>query len=848
MSRKMIAYNDITKLTEIEELLEYTKQLQICATVSLYEGVQKQYKEMIPLTKNAGPFINSLLGKWAKSATKLAQFTRLTSIVREEGADPLFPGNLTYAFRHNQQNVLLSMRLLAEMGAVPEEFTPKTLEEELFQRCWRRMEAEDRSFEAIRTFLQSPEQFLRQLKEVLDKDDIPKSVVLHGFYFITPLQQRILSMFEANDIELVFLNLYDQRYPSTFSAVDAFIGAWVNKDQWIYSTLRDEELNFGDRFSSSYEGAQITPDLSSWEPEILRFTDFSGFLTYFKEHEASYVSPRDSYFNERLKDYVPKAFEERHFLSYPIGQYLFHLHLMWNERKGRLEITEKGLFECFSSGWLFHEGKNAKHYVDQLQAVMPFLAGCSTLAEWRKTAKYLQAIKEGPVESFAHSDNRFHRMAENPMLRFSYFNVSTSDVKDIVFLIEKLFVQAEVLFQGEQKVSIREHLSKIESLMDEGMDAESFTESEKKLLEELRERLREDFSSNESFYVEDLSYAISLYLGGKFLEGDDSTQKTEIRPVQKFDEADGAGLLGSYVHLCGIDEESLPYSSASVPWPLTRETLKEFPCTKEITLLFQREQYAPNIARYLYFSVLAFAENIKISWVQNMSNKVYEESVYISLLGQKPNRIETQFQTDSKLPFQIIEGDKEDALTALSEYPSDAAAEFTLCPARFTYSFLAQPFATFSSDFHHQFLFGALLQAGYRLSDSSDEEVTAQISELFPLWSKVRKQTLAETAMKYITLFDIHYSSIEEKSYVLGRETFQFLRSHYTDRERDLNLMSPVREAFRRKRVKKTLVEPAADEGTQMKATPSKLCRFCPHLYFCKDGYYAVDDKLRTIL
>ncbi|WP_421617882.1 hypothetical protein ACAF76_010455 [Brevibacillus sp. TJ4] len=848
MSRKLFAYNDITKLTEIEELLEYKKELQICATVSLYEGVLKQYKELIPQTKNAGPFINSLLGNWAKSATKLAQFTRLTSIVREEGADPLFAGKLIYAFRHNQQNVLLSMRLLTEMGVVPDDLSPKTLEEELFQRCWRRMEAEDRSFAEIRTFLQSPEQFLRQLKKVLDTDEIPRSVVLHGFYFITPLQHRIISMLEANGIELVFLNLYDQRYPSTFAAVEAFLGAWVKKDKWTYSTLRDQELNFGDRFSSSYEGAQITPDLSAWEPEILRFTDFSGFLTYYKEHEASYISPRDSYLNERLKDYVPEAFEERHFLSYPIGQYLFHLHLMWNERKGRLEITEKGLFECFTSGWLFHEGKNAKHYVDQLQAVMPFFSGCSTLAEWRKTAKYLQAIKEGPVESFTHSDNRFHRMAENPMLRFSYFNVSTSDVKDIIFFIEKLFVQAELLFQGEQKVTIREHLSKIESLMDEGLDTESFTGSEKKLLEELRERLREDFSSNESFYVEDLSYAIALYLGGRFLEEDDSTQKTEMRPVQKFDEADGAALLGSYVHLCGIDEESLPYNSASLPWPLTRETLKELPCTREVTLLFQREQYAPNIARYLYFSVLAFAENIKISWVQNMSNKVYEESVYISLLGQTPTRIETLFQTDSEMPFNIIEGNKEEALTALAEYPSDAAAEFTLCPARFTYSFLTQPYATFSSDFHHQFLFGALLQAGYRLSDSPDEEVTAQISELFPFWSKVRKQTIAENAMKYISLFDIYYSTIDGKDYVLGRETFQFLRSHYTDGERNLNLMSPVREAFRRKRVKETLVELAAKEGIQMRATPSKLCRLCPHLSSCKNGYYAVDDKLRAIL
>jgi hypothetical protein len=840
----MIAYNHLLTLDECQQIQPYLNALHVCATNSLHAGMCQSYKSTFTWLVNAGPFINKLLGSWTETATKMVQHTRLTNIIRDEGASPDFPERLHFAFRHNQQDVLLSMRVLAEMGIQPEDISPTTLEEVLFQRCWIRMEAEERDFYRIRDFLQNPNRFEKAFRKYLEKEEkiFPSVVVLHGFYFITPLQQRILRMFEAIGTELVFLNLYDKQYPNTFASVEAFLGNWVPRGEWQLSIKPVSEFHYGDKFSASFEGHSVAPSPAAWPPGLYGFLDFSDFLTHYKEHDALYISPKEVSLNDRLREYVPEAFNQRHFLAYPIGQYLFHLHLMWNERKSRLELSEKSLFDCFASGWLIHEGRNGRHYLKQLHEIFPYFQGCVTLESWRKRAKMLVQIQEGPVEAFGDSGNRFYKIAENPMLRFSYFQVSSKDVRTITNLIETLFMQAEVLFTGARKVSIRQHFEKLEQLLAGGIGSGDWNAEEKKLTQELLDRLRRDFVSDEKFYVEDLSYAISLYLGGEFLEDEN---EPEMKPVRQYEDADGAALFGSHIHLCGIDEESLPYNSAKLPWPLTRDTLKALPvCQDEVSMLFMREQFAPQIARYLFYSVLAFSEHVDVSWIRNIDNLVYKESMYVTLLNLDLQSGQAMVELEKGGPPLIIRGDAALTEELLKGYPTDAAAEAVLCPRRFYYSLLAQPYATFSSDFHQQFLFQGLLQAGYLLSDSTNEEVTQQMSDLFQQWSSVRKKAAAERALKYRKQFGTNHSQVGNRSYVQGREIFQFLVKYFPGKDTNSDLMGSVREAMRNSQPGTLLLEHVRDqESLQLDANPTKLCRFCPHLNDCLDGQMAVDSR-----
>lgn len=184
-------------------------------------------------------------------------------------------------------------------------------------------------------------------------------------------------------------------------------------------------------------------------------------------------------------------------------------------------------------------------------------------------------------------------------MRFSFFKRTGADVSLIITFIEKLIVQAEQLFLPG-RVTIHEHFQKIESMSCEGFQEGAFLEAEHGLVHELQKRLIVDSSNDEKYYAEDLAQAVSLYLGG-MLKGDfeddeedenaDKETSEEFSKIMSFENADGALYLEQseeIVHLCGLDEESLPYSAQALPWPLSRPAL-ESTNRPELEMIFIRK-------------------------------------------------------------------------------------------------------------------------------------------------------------------------------------------------------------------------------------------------------------------
>ncbi|MED4582504.1 hypothetical protein P9578_06860 [Brevibacillus choshinensis] len=854
MQNTVITYTDPARLAETASFQTYVNSLHLCATNSLREGLVKQYQQEdhefihAPIV-SAGMLFSKFLGSWSSPAFKLRQFTKLTKLMR--GQEAVWGKEFCRAFRHNQIEVLQTMRTLAEIGVRPSELKPATREEQLFQHAWKSLEAEDSDFQRIRSRLSSSDHMEQRLIEALQQclinmERLPEpitEVVLHGFYFITPLQYRIMSLFREAGIQLVFLNLYDERYPNTFKSVERFLTQWVPIEQWhMVKSSCTTGSGWGDVFASSYEDGLFKPNTAKQEPQVIQFEDFQTFLSHYEgqsETEACY-SPGHENVNSRLKDYYPERYPDRHFLAYPIGQYLFHLHHMWDEQKGELVLSEKGLFECFSSGWLQIEEHNARGYTRILEDVLPYFAACRTVSEWRDQVALLREVKTNASDAFDHSTNRFHRMMENPMLRFSFLQVKNSDLALLTRFMEKLFTQAELLF-GQKEIHIHEHFERIEQLLNEGPDPESLVDEERELLEDLRKRLHVAYTDEESYYIDDVAQAVALYLGGEF---DDEFQESPV-PIRKFEDVDAAAFVDNEIHLCSLDEESLPYAAKTLPWPLTRQTVQGLQ-SPELDMLFIREEVASSTARYLFYNVLSFAKQpVRLSWIRSTEGKKLEESVYIMVLGLPPEKRSVLFQEQETIPPECIVGDMEAALHHLRAFPADAAAEYSLCPRRFYYSFVLKPFSSYRSEFHQQILYQNLLKASFSLSDASPVEIDEQLSAVFPHWPEVRKRYLAEEAQKYRGTFSMSYDPYEGRDYVRGRKLFQLLLSGYT--VDDKNLLEPANRAFQINNANETLVKLIEQEELlQLRANPSELCRFCPHLPVCGDGYYPADDKMRS--
>lgn len=854
MKNVVITYTNPARLSETSAFTPFVNSLHLCATNSLRKGVTKYYQgkpvEYIhaPIV-SAGMLFSKLLGSWSSPAVKMKQFTKLTKLMR--GQENTWGKELCRAFRHNQIDVLQTMRTLAEIGTTPVELKPTSREEQLFQSVWGLMESSDSDFQRIRSRLGSAHNIEKRLREALsecliDVSRLPEKIteiVLHGFYFITPLQYRVMSLFQNAGIRLVFLNLYDTRYPNSFRSVERFLSQWVPVEQWqIQQSIVVSEMSWGDVFASAYEEETRKSADAHFGPRVIQFEDFQTFLSHYEDHSEreTYYSPEHENLNKRLKDYYPESYPDRHFLAYPIGQYLFHLHQMWDDQKRELVLNEKGLFECFSSGWLQIEEKNARNFTIMLEDVLPYFSSCSTLKEWRRQAELLKEVKLNAADAFENSGSRFHRMMGNPMLRFSFFKVKHTDIVLLLQFMEKLFTQAELLF-GRKEIRLHEHFEQIAQLLAAGPDPETLAEEERELLEQLRKRLKLDFIDDESYYIDDVAQAVALYLGGEF----NNELEEMTLPISKFEDVDAVAFMDREIHLCNLDEESLPYAVNSMPWPLTRQTVHGLQ-SRELEMLFIREDVSSSSARYLFYNVLAFAKQpVRLSWIRNKESKKLEESVYIMVLGLSPEKRSALFQTQDLEPAGCAKGDLEAVFQHLKSFPADAAAEFALCPRRFYYSFVVQPFASYRNEFHQQILYQNLLKASYALSDASTQEINAQLSAIFPHWPEVRKRYLAEEAQKYRNTFSKGYDRYESRNYVRGRRLFQLLVPSYP--VDDKNLLEPANKAFQVNVIDETLAKPIKDEKLmQLRANPSELCRFCPHLPVCIEGYYPADDKMRS--
>jgi hypothetical protein len=874
-SVEVITYDDPNTLSKNPYFNEYREAVHICATESLRQGVIKRYH--MDETTIMGPIIGigllteGLLGAWTEPETKLLQYTQLSEITRDLIAKSTELGRKQlHAFRLNQADVLQTIRTLAEAGVLPRQLPITNNEEALFVEIWDAFESSNSSIKDLRRLfreqletssgmnrclIKSINHLAAMGNEASSSPIFTDTLVLHGFHFITPIQYRLFSLMRNAGVKLVFLNLYDTRYKETFNAVESFIGQWADTDSWLVQSTDHSVQTWGDRFALTLEGhAQLDTGLS--ELSIVSYEDFYAFLNDYEENilndvPVDYFSPRYDDVNSRLREYHPDHFEQRHFLSYPIGQFLFRIHKMWDEVSGELFVDERSLFECFNSGWLQTDGINSRAYTETLVKIFPYFSTCKTLQDWKNQMDHLRAAKMTAVSSFETSvdgetRNRFHETMSNPLLRFSFFSVSDSEMDIVHRLVNKLFDIGYTLFgNAEARVSLSGHFRKIEEMLrDSTLSDRQLYQEELSVLQELQGRLSYHRENETEFLVQDLADAISLYLGGEFNTIDELTPSQSSQGgkpgVKKFEDLDATAFFRDVeISVVGLDQNSLPYTGADLPWPLSRRCLEELQMHfLDLGMILLRQEKAPHIARYLLYSLLAFHPNVTLSWMRKWEDEDdLEESLYLMLLGIAPEQKSTIDHAMQSYDLSKTREPVDAVKRELSAYPPDAVAEYEICPRRFYYSFLAQEYSTFNDEFHFEFLFGNLLRTSLALTDCDVEDAYQQISSLFPHWTELKKQELKETSLLYISHVDKGYDIFEGVNYTRARKLFQFLVSGdggsggYSIRN------VPDKNRF--------LTSLDNESNIQMTAKPSVMCRYCPHLSICGEGYFPVDDRQR---
>lgn len=891
MAVKVVTYQDPT---DIKQLSAYSDHLHICATRNMFKGVLQRYQlksfdikaPIIP----ANIFISQMLGEWESSETKLEQFLHITKKLKQFKST-----NLVRAFRRNQLEVLETIRTLEVLSIRPDDLPKEHLteKENLLIKIWDELRTSHSSFKNLEKILSNFKYFWRlkkrdiiynafqemysdrekeSIKNNIEKKYVAESeetIVLHGFYFLTPVQQKIFQLLKEAGMNIVFMNLYVPEYPNTFGFIKKFINeqnGWVDIDDEKGESSCLFLKHTAQKLLLDFEGKVDDNNLQDQEVKLCKFDTFYELVNRIErdgDKDVTYLAPNANSLNERLQDYFPEKYQHRrHFLSYPVGQFFYQLHRMWDGQRGTYVIDENGLFECFSSGWIYDEKekKNARDYTGILDELLPYFKGCVTKDDWLNRLNQLQQIYEEVLRPFEkEGDNRYQKMMRSPFSRFSYFSVHKSDMLQVGSFIKQVFHMAEYLFgSGKESITLHEYFDKLKELMQKN---EPYLQLERKeeieLLNKIKTKLRVK-PSEEEFLVDDMCYAIQLYLSGKL-------EREEDEMIKPFIEIDGEAFKENrYTHVTGLDEDSLPYSEFKLPWPLSQETFDVL-CHKSLALSLEkvRNNHVKDITRYLLFNLFQFTNQTTLSWIVHFEDKEnLDMAIYLTLLDLKleedNDKNEMEYTPNEGLSneakYLVAEG-----AVPYNDIPDDFFAEFLYCPRRFFYAFIASEYSTYTDEFHYQFLFGNLVKVMKATTQFSDKQIKEELDKIFPYWTKYRKDVYFKNNSTYNDFMKKHYAGYSEyagESFSDMRKLFLFPVSlnpkTFNDKE-SKNVAEQLENFYKdssmyRQDMIQQIEQEVLNANVPFKANPNDNCRYCPYIHICSSANLPVDDEARKMV
>ncbi|MDA1641907.1 MULTISPECIES: hypothetical protein [Bacillus cereus group] len=864
-SVQVITYENPYTFHNLKELQPYAQTIHICATASLAKGVQQTIPKNKGNVVSVGEIVSKFYPDWNHAEKRFIQYAQLSDILREWRED--VNKEVLTAFKRNKLNLLITMRNLTEIGLSPQQIKrldkEKTIEEALFCDIWESM------LPNFHSYMHDAMEKLKSLQTITDVFSAEpnankienNTVVLHGFYYISPVQHYVFTKWREKGINLVFLNLYNEKYPAVFSFLRENFSmqyGWIDLNQWTIT--RDAENLYANHFAAAFEGNSTNQQAAN-----IAGKSYEYMIEFVNEiqNNSHYVSPNHEELNERVREFRPEAYqEERHFLSYPMGQYLFHLHSLWNEEKQGYYMNGTLLMECFASGWLQEGEENARNYTEQLKKILPYFEDCETVKDWVDRLGKLRIAKASSGKvlkkyNLKKSDS-LKAVRISPTLRFSYFSVPARELKVIEQFLHKLLKNAKWLFhiQGE-RISIYTHFNRIKKLLEESNVKNTLlSEQEQQLVVNLENMLTLSKKEEADYHIGDLAEAILVYLKNGISNSDtvenDTSQEDNIKrtklSIRKMEDLDGAILDvdEKTLHLCGMDEKHFPSAHVPMPWPLSKELLQKLNYNSTNMYLFRSEN-SIFFAKYLFYTALCYKGKIELSWIKNWNEyKGLQKSIYVQLLGNTLNN------SGESEPYQYlektIEPSEQEILQAqnyLSSLPNEEFIEMDLCQRRFLYSSVLDGFSTYRSPFHQQFLIGNIIKI-YGAIGKDKSEIIKILRELFPFLSQIRLDSLVNENLNENYVLGM-------KEYGLGRKReyedikysdsvtyFQFLTHRGAfQNEKWKTAFELLNEKKGRK--KELIRKFTLHSSILSEANPSEFCKLCPHNEYCEEAYYDVD-------
>ncbi len=868
MSRQVYTYTDLTKINKSRNFIELMKYPQITVATDLRKclnGKPEVDKVSGLVANEAGfrvtefhVFAQAIDEQWNTDTSKFNEMIILSEFMRgkiEAAGDNRKLHNWLVGCMRNLDSILSSIILLEQAAVKPEDLNPgKDRNIKLFIEAWNILLERDPVIMCFRTKMRemtTKAAWKDVFKKALNIDLIEdiETIVFHGFYYITPHQERIMKLLEQSGFKLIFLIPYDERYPYAYEIWDETYSVergYEPKCEWHIE--KSTEL---DPYGEIFEGRKAEIQNKLVLKEYASIMEFVDDVKHIKEKGFSLYSADFKSANKILKDYFPEAYGDRKILSYPIGLFISTLNRMWDDDLQAIAIEEDNLIECFSSGWLAADGVSGKQYMQDLMYVLPFFRGCHTIEDWEKRIELFREIKESVIAPFEVdldpdvAVSRWQEAIGSPLKNFSMFAVDSDKLDIILKLIKQLLDMAQELFGKNKMVHVHDHIRTLDNILKKHELSQELYAEERELVKDIFDILSNDNDFDALCHPADIARALDLFICGRYEEGEIQTKHVGLVYPLYF--VDAACVKNrSRVHICMSDVDSLPGGNKDYVWPLTGKKVKEtYEATKNplILNLIQIMEATTHCNRFFTYCALK-NKAVTISWVSTMGEKMLAPSPYIKLLieatGVKLSpaaRNAITYERVTETPIGLGRIEKYDNEKAPVGMIKEARMDYALCPMKYVLGYVVEKYPTYQSDFHMNYALNAFISAIYNLMKEQgmkvDEAYDAVVA-LFPNMRKVEKRQVYDYISYDRKENDMDYGNRTEcggKYY-----TDERLKLHYPNQ--DVRAEALVRFG--------KLNTPDGRKGLDMyenmEETPT-ACIFCQHASYCRNALYAVDQE-----
>lgn len=892
---KILTYKDPKKIEKREFYKDICKYPNLCASETLKMGLTNKKKGLnYGYICSIDSLVKELYRDWLDPVNQIKQMNSLTKYINN-----ISNINLRKSFRFNKSEILNSLRFLLEMDVKPESINEsnkvirqfKSIYSQIVKEYeWKYLEETEkinqtslkRSFENIldeEKKRYTKEEISLHINETNIKSSRFDKIVINGLHRFTPIIFRMIDdLIQQADVSIIFVINYLDEYPEiykTWEEVYAWTGLPIkasneklvdrnnlgkslgellngNIKKFSNNNIQfikyDNISSFADKVSNSYK-ATINRDDKVGQLKTV------GNISKMKEQ---FYSAKMEDINNLLKQYHPVQFGDKHFLAYPIGQFILSIYNMWDNDEKKLLIDSKSLKQCLSLGFFNTNKYNCLDIYNRLESYYLNLKirENHSIKELRNN---IEILKRQILEL---DEAEIKKRSSTTLRRFSFYNISIDELEHFnkkVGIIDD--IGNEIFKDTNGRINFYKHYRDLINVIKSNIDIENLTKKEKEMIEELDNRFKKLESVEVEGDIDNVRDSLHFYLNR--IEDIEANEHQASWIVRNLEHLDGGVLLegkgNKTYHLCLIGDIDMNAPVKEIlPYPLTIKFFNELNTPKKTNQLENRHlsimksyQERPNFLRYCFFYGTFFLNSkMVVSYIKNYHEDVNLPYYLLRMLGIE---FEDESQGIHELKLKSIGTNTNVVYKNSLKNPiqEDEVKNFLYCEYKYFLEDVLEGDTFFYNEFSQKKYYETLLlYASVNRIKNGDKNTTENIVEsqnerfknnFFPIW----KEAIFKDAYKKI----VGTINSKDRDDILNNETFdedyfnlrkKFIYARLTDKENEeKNLISNLHHINNRRFMiyKRQISQKLMDSTPLIRADSSEKCKYCGVSGICLERY-----------